>query len=329
MEKFYWAALNALPGATALKVPAMVQYFGSAEAAYKAEGRELAASKIVSGAAAAKLCLARRPEYPEQLAEFCYRRQVQLLTLRDPLYPEYLRHIYAPPAVLYVKGRVPNLTQSLGIVGSRRASAYGIKVAQSFAADLSAAGLVIVSGGAKGIDTAAHQGALSEACPTIAVLGCGIDISYPACNTELFEKIALTGAVLTEYPPGTKPYAYNFPQRNRIIAGLSRGILVVEAAKKSGAMITVELALEFGREVYCIPGSIFLPNSAGCHSLIKSGACLVDRPEDIVQDLLFWSQIPKGRNVQQSGQLLRAACWWSRIYLLRFGRLALQTGSPS
>ena len=174
---------------------------------------------------------------------------------------------------------------SIGIVGSREASGYGLKAADAFAADLAAAGVVIVSGGARGIDTAAHRGALAAGGITVAVLGCGIDIAYPAANKNLFAQICERGALVTEYPPGTPPAAYNFPARNRIINGMTHGILVAEAAKKSGAMITAEYALEEGHEVYCVPGSIFLPTSIGCHSLIKSGAQLVDRPEDILESL--------------------------------------------
>ena len=145
--------------------------------------------------------------------------------------------------------------------------------------------MVIVSGGAKGIDSAAHKGALQAGGSTIAVLGCGIDVVYPRENTALFEQICSNGALVTEFAPGTEPLAANFPSRNRIINGMTKGILVVEAAKKSGAMITAEFAADEGHEVYCIPGSIYLPNSIGCHSLIKSGAQLVDRPEDILNDL--------------------------------------------
>ena len=170
-----------------------------------------------------------------------------------------------------------NFDAYLNVVG-------GMKITEP-SADLAAAGVVIVSGGARGIDTAAHRGALAAGGITVAVLGCGIDIAYPAANKNLFAQICERGALVTEYPPGTPPAAYNFPARNRIINGMTHGILVAEAAKKSGAMITAEYALEEGHEVYCVPGSIFLPTSIGCHSLIKSGAQLVDRPEDILESL--------------------------------------------
>ncbi len=187
--------------------------------------------------------------------------------------------------MLYVKGSLPDLRGSIGIVGSREASGYGLKAAGVFAADLAAAGVTIVSGGAKGIDTAAHRGALAAGGVTVAVLGCGIDIAYPAANKALFNAICTSGALVSEFPPGTPPKAHNFPARNRIINGMTQGILVVEAAKKSGAMITAEYAMDEGHDVYCVPGSIFLPTSIGCHSLIKSGAQLVDKPEDILESI--------------------------------------------
>ena len=230
--------------------------------------------------------IARRDfNYPAWLKDFCLNNGVTILTPEDDAYPYSLKQIASPPQVLYVKGSLPDLRGSIGIVGSREASGYGLKAADAFAADLAAAGVVIVSGGARGIDTAAHRGALAAGGITVAVLGCGIDIAYPAANKNLFAQICERGALVTEYPPGTPPAAYNFPARNRIINGMTHGILVAEAAKKSGAMITAEYALEEGHEVYCVPGSIFLPTSIGCHSLIKSGAQLVDRPEDILESL--------------------------------------------
>ena len=230
--------------------------------------------------------IARRDfNYPAWLKDFCLNNGVTILTSEDGAYPYSLKQIASPPQVLYVKGSLPDLRGSIGIVGSREASGYGLKAADAFAADLAAAGVVIVSGGARGIDTAAHRGALAAGGITVAVLGCGIDIAYPAANKNLFAQICERGALVTEYHPGTPPAAYNFPARNRIINGMTHGILVAEAAKKSGAMITAEYALEEGHEVYCVPGSIFLPTSIGCHSLIKSGAQLVDRPEDILESL--------------------------------------------
>lgn len=285
MERYYWGALSAAAGLGNSKLEALVAVFGSARSAYLADRQELLAARVYKEAAIDKFLKFRNLALPEQLQNFCERQQVRLMISSDADYPVSLRHIALPPKVLYIKGNLPRLDCSIGIVGSRRASAYGLKAAGDFAADLASAGLVIVSGGAKGIDSAAHKGALQAGGSTIAVLGCGIDVVYPRENTVLFEQICSNGALVTEFAPGTEPLAANFPSRNRIINGMTKGILVVEAAKKSGAMITAEFAADEGHEVYCISGSIYLPNSIGCHSLIKSGAQLVDRPEDILNDL--------------------------------------------
>lgn len=285
MEKYYWAALAAHLDKGRSQIPALADYFGSAQRAYCATPEELEHSRLLDLRSIQAFVRKRARDFPEYLAWFCQDQQVELLCLNDANYPEALKNIHHPPAVLYLKGKLPDLDLSLAMVGSRQATSYGIKAAETFAADLAAAGVVIISGGALGIDAASHRGALTTG-KTVAVLGCGIDRVYPAANRGLFQQIALNGALVTEFPPGTSPLAANFPQRNRIIAGLAKGILIVEAAKKSGAMITADLALDEGREIYCIPGSIFWPGSIGCHSLIKRGARLVDRPEDIFADLL-------------------------------------------
>lgn len=285
MERYYWGALSAVPGLGDSKLEKLVARLGNARSAYLAKRQELLDTGLYKAAAVDKFLKLRDLELPERLRDFCERENVRLMTIEDTDYPLSLKHIALPPKVLYIKGNLPRLTRSIGIVGSRRASAYGLKAAGDFAADLAVAGVVIVSGGAKGIDSAAHKGALQASGITVAVLGCGIDVVYPRENAALFAEICNNGAVITEFAPGTEPLSANFPSRNRIINGLTQGILVVEAAKKSGAMITAEFAADEGHEVYCIPGSIYLPNSIGCHSLIKTGAQLVDRPEDILQDM--------------------------------------------
>lgn len=285
MEQYYWGALSAVSGLGNSRLPELVDWFGSARSAYLAGRQELLSTGLYKETAIDKFLKQRDLALPEKLQEFCEREKVRLMTIKDADYPLSLKHIALPPKVLYIKGNLPKLEYSIGIVGSRRASSYGLKVAGDFAQDLAAEGIVVVSGGAKGIDSAAHEGALQAKGTTVAVLGCGIDVIYPRENAALFAQITVSGAVITEFAPGTEPLAMNFPSRNRIINGLTHGILVVEAAKKSGAMITAEFAADEGHEVYCIPGSIYLPNSIGCHSLIKSGAMLVDRPEDILNDL--------------------------------------------
>lgn len=208
-----------------------------------------------------------------------------LLTLADSAYPKSLLQISDPPCLLYVRGRIDRLDQpGLAIVGSRNATPAGCQTAESFARHLAEHGLSIISGLALGIDGAAHRGALTAQGQTIAVIGTGADRVYPARHRELALRIAETGAIVSEFPLGTPAMAANFPRRNRLIAGLARGVLVVEAAPQSGSLITARLAGEQGREVFAIPGSIHSPLSRGCHQLIKQGAKLVDSAEDILEE---------------------------------------------
>lgn len=209
-----------------------------------------------------------------------------IVTLADREYPQSLLQIPDPPSLLYVRGRLDLLQQrALGVVGSRNATPQGVQTAENFARTLAAEGLCIVSGLALGIDTAAHRGALHGGGATIAVIGTGADRIYPARNRELAHAIAAQGAIVSEFPLGTPAMAGNFPRRNRLIAGLSAGILVVEAALESGSLITARLAAEQGREVFAIPGSIHSPVARGCHRLIRQGAKLVETASDILEEL--------------------------------------------
>jgi DNA processing protein len=211
-----------------------------------------------------------------------------ILTLADPGYPQALLEIPDPPPLLYVIGDAALLARrALAIVGSRNATAQGALNAERFSRAFSDVGLTIVSGLALGIDAAAHRGALERAGSTVAVLGCGVDIAYPQRNGELYRAIAAGGAIASELPLGTPPAAGNFPRRNRLISGLARGVLVVEAALGSGSLITARLAAEQGREVFAIPGSIHSPLAKGCHALIKDGAKLVESAEDVLEELGF------------------------------------------
>jgi DNA processing protein len=210
----------------------------------------------------------------------------RIVTLHDPLYPATLAHIADAPPLLYVSGRAGLLAgPCLAIVGSRNATVQGAINAEVFAQALSMAGLTIVSGMALGIDTAAHQGALQGASSTVAVVGTGPDLVYPARNRALWRSIVEQGCVVSEYAPGTPPLAHNFPRRNRIISGLSAGVLVVEAAEKSGSLITARVAASQGREVFAMPGSIHAALSKGCHRLIKEGAKLVESAADVLQEV--------------------------------------------
>ncbi|MDO8545774.1 MAG: DNA-processing protein DprA [Nitrospirales bacterium] len=219
--------------------------------------------------------------------------QEKPLALADDGYPAWLRAIPSPPAVLYCDGRIePRDRQAVAIVGARQATPYGLRVTETLARELSGAGFTIVSGLARGIDAAAHRAALDAGGRTIAVLGCGLDITYPPEHGRLREEIAQCGAVLTEFPAGTPPKPSHFPQRNRIISGLSLGVVVVEAAEGSGSLITARLALEQGREVFAVPGSIDAPLSRGPHGLIKQGAKLAETVDDIIEELLPQLELP-------------------------------------
>ena len=221
--------------------------------------------------------------------EWCKHPGNQVLTFADANYPSSLLTIADPPPVLYVKGRADLLNRkSIAMVGSRNATLQGIQNARRFAHVLSTAGLTVVSGLALGIDGAAHEGALSEIATegsTVAVTGTGLDMVYPAKHRELAHQIAVHGCLVSEYPLGTPGIASNFPRRNRIISGLSQGVLVVEAAAQSGSLITARSALEQGRDVFAIPGSIHSPLSKGCHQLIRQGAKLVESAQDILEEI--------------------------------------------
>lgn len=219
-----------------------------------------------------------------------------LLWKGHPQYPTLLNEIYDPPAMLFVLGQLPNLDQSgVAIVGSRRATPYGNHVAEKLARELAAYGLWIISGGARGIDAAAHRGALSKNGHTIAVLGCGVDVAYPREHKTLFHTIAQQGALVSEYPPGTQPEAWRFPARNRVISGLSQAVLVVEAPITSGSLITARYALEHGRGVLAVPGDINRPSSAGSNALLKEGATVVTETNDVLFALGLTALPPRPR----------------------------------
>jgi DNA processing protein len=226
---------------------------------------------------------------------------VEVLTIRDPGYPVQLRNIPDAPLVLYKKGELKVGSDTIAIVGSRRASFESINMAEKIAQTLSSVGITIISGLARGVDAAAHRGALKEKGKTVGVLGCGIDICYPSENRSLFEKVGEEGCILTEYTPGELPLQHHFPARNRIIAGLSKGVLVVEASQRSGSLITARLGLEYGREVMAIPGSIFDEGYKGANSLIKQGAKLIDGIDDIIATCFPNLTLKKNEHVDLNG----------------------------
>ncbi len=222
----------------------------------------------------------------ENILAECARKKIHIMTIRDGAYPARLKNITDPPLVLYYKGTLPDWNRQpvIGIVGTRKSTSYGNETAERFGRQIARCGALVISGGAAGIDTYAMYGALESGMPTVGVLGCGVDVVYPAENKGLFEKVIAQGCLLSEYPPGTKGMSWHFPARNRIISGISNGILVVEAPERSGAMNTARHALNQGRDVFVVPGNIDVPNCAGSNSLLQDRATPVFQGWDILKE---------------------------------------------
>ncbi len=288
-----WLSLSLTPGVGPVLARELVAHFGSPGAVLAAPVAGLADAL---GAPLADALLRRdaaRDEAIERALAWSSVDGHHLITLDDDAYPPRLAHCVHAPPVLYVRGDLARLgAPSIAIVGSRHPTRAGTEDAAAFASALAEAGYAIVSGLARGIDAAAHAAALAHPAGTIAVLGHGPDRVYPASHESLAERIASCGAIVTEYPPGTPPTPWGFPQRNRIIAGLSLGVLVVEAGRESGALITARHAVDAGREVYAIPGSIHAPLHKGCHALLKAGAKLVESADDVLGELPASARVP-------------------------------------
>ncbi len=279
-----WLTLSQISGLGSEGLRRLLQAFGSPDAVLHASVSSL--SKFVKPAVAQAIVQEIDEERLVPVAAWLDDPLNHIFSIADAEYPQSLLNTADPPLLLYVKGRVDLLnTRSLAVVGSRNASAQGLRNAESFAKSASDAGLCIVSGMAHGVDAAAHLGGLQGSGSSIAVVGTGLDKVYPAANRELAHRLAQDGTIISEFPLGTPPLAANFPRRNRIISGLSLGCLVVEASLQSGSLITARMALEQGREVFAIPGSIHSPQSKGCHALIKQGAKLVETAQDILEEL--------------------------------------------
>ncbi|HEX2826360.1 MAG TPA: DNA-processing protein DprA [Burkholderiales bacterium] len=290
-----WMTLALAPGLSADAFRKLLVAFGGPQQVLRANRAALA--RVVP-AEAADAALAPVPrELMQAVGAWLDDPLNRLLTYADSVYPQTLLQMPDPPPVLYVKGRVDLLNgRALAIVGSRNATRQGAEHAESFAHTVADAGFTIVSGLAQGIDAAAHRGGLKGKASTVAVAGTGLDTVYPARNHDLAHAIASQGCLISEFPLGTPPLPANFPRRNRIIAGLARGCLVVEAAVASGSLITARLANEQGKEVFAIPGSIHSPLSKGCHALIKQGAKLVETAQDILEELGMASGARTRRN---------------------------------
>ena len=279
-----WVRLSLAVGLRAEHFRHLLAELGGPEQILAAPSAKLA--KLVPAGAVAALEAAPSHDQMRGIGVWLDDPANRIITLADSAYPQALLQIHDPPPVLYVKGDFDLLNHAcFAIVGSRNATQQGVAHAESFARLLSDAGLTIVSGLAVGIDAAAHRAALNGAASSIAVVGTGLDIVYPARNRDLAHELASRGCIVSEFPLGTAPVATNFPRRNRIISGLARGCLVVEAAMASGSLITARMANEQGKDVFAIPGSIHSPLAKGCHSLIKQGAKLVESAEDILEEL--------------------------------------------
>ncbi|MGA2422500.1 MAG: DNA-processing protein DprA [Terriglobales bacterium] len=282
----YWLGLALTQGLGPSRIKKLIEHFGTAESVFHASLTELEAMGM-RAVSAQSIATGKSLELAQQECTKTAEAGAKLIALSDPEYPPRLKEIYDPPVVLFVKGCVEVLAQpGIAMVGTRHPTPYGSGMAERLSTDLAARGLVIISGLARGIDTASHRGAVAAKGKTVAVLGTGIDVMYPKENTRLTEQIvALGGALVTEFPVGTPPTPQNFPIRNRIISGMAAGVLVVEAAEYSGTRITSRLALEQNRDVYAVPGNVTNKNSWGPNTLIKQGAKLVATWEDVWEEL--------------------------------------------
>lgn len=296
----YWLWLMTRRGLGRRGAALVAQHFSSPEAAYYAGPEAYAA---VEGLRDPSPLLDKDLTEPAKILRACYEKGISVLTMQDAAYPERLRNIDDPPVALFCRGTLPDLNgPAIGVVGTRRASPYGMLHARRMGYVLSRCGCMVVSGLAKGIDTSAMLGALTGGAPVIGVLGCGVDVVYPAENRGVYADIAAHGCLLSEYPPGTIPRSEHFPVRNRIISGLSLGILVVEAPEKSGALITAARALDQGRDVFAVPANVDVPSCSGNLKLLREGAIMARDAWDVLQE---YESLYPGTLVRRSCSSLR------------------------
>ena len=281
----YWIWLASRQGMTAWEKQVVLAYFGSPEDCYFAKEAAYKNIEELSKTAVEALC-DKDIQEAETILAACAKKKIHILTWQDARYPVALKNISDPPMILYYRGILPEFNDHpfIGVVGTRKASAYGLKLAETVAKQIAQCGGIVVSGMAEGIDAMATRGALSQGKPVVGVLGCGVDVVYPRCNRELFLKMERNGCLISEYPPETKPNKWNFPRRNRIISGLSSGVLVVEAPAKSGALITARQALEQGRDVFVTPGNVGIASCEGSNGLLRDGGIMVTSGWDILSE---------------------------------------------
>jgi DNA processing protein len=298
-----YIALNMIEGIGPVKVRALVECLGSPRAVLEADADALCRVNGIGPKLAQNVADQRDTVNVQKEIQAAAKQDIRIITIEEDEYPEVLRTIHDPPLALYVAGELrPEDRHAFAIVGSRRCTHYGKQVADRLAYQLAKVGYTVISGLARGIDTAAHQGALKGGGRTITVLGGAIDRLYPPENRKLAADIACQGAVISEFPLGREPDRTTFPYRNRIVSGLSQGVVVVEAPPRSGSLITAEAAMDQGRNVYAVPGRIDNPNARGCHRLLKQGACLVESVDDILHDVEMLLPPDKKERAREIGQ---------------------------
>jgi DNA processing protein len=281
--KAYWVGFNYVKGIGAVRTRAILDHFGDLETAWNAPIESFAELGIPSKTIE-NIQLTRNQFDLQKIWDNLLKKDIKLITWEDEIYPRRLKEIDQPPPVLYMRGEIKAEDDwAVAVVGTRRITVYGRQVTEDLAAFLAINGVTVVSGLARGVDSTAHSIAIKNDGRTLAVLGCGIDQIYPPENKKLIEEIVQKGAILSEFPPGTPPDANNFPQRNRIISGLSQAVVIVEAGETSGALITATFAAEQGREVFAVPGNILAPQSKGCNRLIREGAHPYLKPQDVLE----------------------------------------------
>ncbi|MFW5998145.1 MAG: DNA-processing protein DprA [Halanaerobiaceae bacterium] len=288
-NKKYWLGLSLINGIGPIRIIKLLKYFKSPKKVWKASKKQL--DRVIGPGISKKIIKQRKKINLSSFIKKLNQKEIKYITLNEENYPENLKNIYDPPPVIYYQGILDFKAPSIAIVGSRKCTKYGRNIARTLARKLSQKGITIISGMARGIDTCSHKGVLKVKGQTIAVLGSGLDIIYPPENKNMFYQIQKKGMVISEFPPGVKPVSGNFPRRNRIISGLSMGTVVVEASSRSGSLITANLALEQGREVFAVPGNISRPQSKGTNNLIKNGAKMVTEVSDIIEEIFIYSDI--------------------------------------
>lgn len=292
----YWIA--SIPNLRVKKIEALLEYFGSPKEVFMASNQAMDKMRkvcnekniLITSKNIDSIMSSKDKEKIIKGYDYLCEHGINFITKLDDSFPEKLRHIYDGPFSIYIKGRpFPDNKKVIAIVGARDCSIYGKEIAKYLSAAIAREGVIVVSGLARGIDTYAHTGALSIGGSTYGIMGCGIDICYPRENIQLYMNMQNEGGIISEYAPGVKPLAYHFPMRNRIISGLSDGVLVIEAREKSGSLITVDMGLDQGKNIYSVPGKITDKLSGGSNNLIKLGAKMVTSPQDILEDLLGYS----------------------------------------